>query len=80
MRGTYSYKRITDQQIAHALGIGSDASPVAKLMTVTGYPPDKCALALVHAKRRGLIETVGGEPTLVAVRVRQTIGANGGRR
>lgn len=70
MRGTYSYKRITDQQIAHALGITSDASPVAKLMTVTGYPPDKCALALVHAKRRGLVEAIDGEIAVDLARVR----------
>lgn len=75
MKTTRSWKRITDEQIAHAFGIGGTASVLAKLMTVTGYPAGKCLLALQHAKRRGLIETLGGEPTLVVTRVRTGVRA-----
>lgn len=72
MKTTYSWKRITDEQIGRAFHIMSKASLLAKLMTVTGYPADKCLLALQYVKRRGLIEMHGGEPTLVQARVRST--------
>lgn len=73
MKTTYSWKRITDQQIAHAFGLDGGASLAAKLGAVTGYPLEKCLLALGHAKRRGLIKTIDGVPTLVQVRVRTGI-------
>ncbi len=75
MKTTYSWKRITDQQIAHAFDVDGGASLAAKLGAVTGYPLDKCLLALAHAKRRGLIKTVDGQPTLVQARARVTTSA-----
>lgn len=56
MKTTYSWKRITDQQIADAFNGWPTESPLARLMNATGYPYRKCALALHHAIRRGLIE------------------------
>ena len=54
-----SHKRITDAQIAAAVdnaALRPGTSPMSNLMAATGYPPDKCLLALQHAERRGLIE------------------------
>jgi len=52
-----SYKRITDEQIARAVeSVTPSTSPMSNLMAATGYPLDKCLLALDHAEKRGLIE------------------------
>lgn len=52
-----SYKRITDAQIVRAVeNVSPGTSIMSNLMAATGYPGDKCLLALKHAERRGLIE------------------------
>jgi len=52
-----SYKRITDAQIVRAVeNVTAGTSPMSNLMAATGYPLDKCLLALDHAEKRGLIE------------------------
>lgn len=70
MKPTYSYKRITDEQITHALNLGGSASPLAKLGATTGYPLDKCLLALKHAEKRGLIQRLDGQVVLTPGRIR----------